>query len=482
MDMGLRNRIFSYNNRLFLIVLLFIWGIISSILVFQYFREKQYKTDFLNAQLQIYNRYMIEAVESGEDYATLINDHKLPFDSLRISIISLNGAVIFDSKLNIDSLDNHISRPEIKHALDNGKGYNIGRQSDSDGHKYFYSATKGNRVIVRTAIPYSDSLHELLEADLPYLWAIIAISIIFSIVAYFTSLRLGKTIVRLNKFAQTAEKGDLIAESEEFPNDELGKISQSIVNLYSNLQKTIAERDHEHEAMLHEEQEKIRIKRQLSNNITHELKTPVASIQVCLETILSSDIQLNDEKRRELLDRCYSNCGRLRHLLNDVSLITRMEEGSLLIAKEEIDITQIINEVIDDTKANNDNFIIHNRLSTPIKICGNRSLIASIFSNLISNAISYSSGCNIYISLITNNDSKCIISVEDDGCGIDDIHLSRIFERFYRIDKGRSRKMGGTGLGLAIVKHAVAFHGGEITATNRDEGGLKFTFSLQKMI
>ena len=163
-----------------------------------------------------------------------------------------------------------------------------------------------------------------------------------------------------------------------------------------------------------------------------------------------------------------------------MSLITRMEEGSLLIAKEEIDTTQIINEVIDDANTKNENFIIHNRLSTPIKMRGNRALITSIFSNLISNAIAYSGGGNIYISLITNNDSTCAFSVEDDGCGIEDIHLSRIFERFYRIDKGRSRKLGGTGLGLAIVKHAVAFHGGEITAKNRDEGGLKFTFSLQK--
>lgn len=480
MDMGLKNRIFSYNNRLFLIVLLFIWGIISSILIFQYFRERQYNSEYLNAQLQLHNKYIINAIENGQDYENFIKENPTPFDSLRITIISLKGMVFYDSKLNIDSLDNHLHRPEIITATNYGEGFHIGRQSNSDGRKYFYSATKGNRVIVRSAIPYSDSLHEILKADLPYLWGIIAISILFSIAAFFTSKRLGKIIVRLNKFAQTAENGGSITETEEFPNDELGKISQSIIKLYSNLQKTIAERDKEHKEKLHEEQEKIRIKRQLSNNITHELKTPIASIQVCLETILSSDIHLNDEKRRELLDRCYSNCRRLRYLLNDVSLITRMEEGSLLIAKEEIDITQIINEVIDDSKTSNDNFIIHNRISSSIRMRGNKSLIASIFSNLISNAIAYSGGGNIYISLISNNDFTCAFSVEDDGCGIEEIHLSRIFERFYRIDKGRSRKMGGTGLGLAIVKHAVVFHGGEITATNRDEGGLKFSFSLQK--
>ena len=128
MAMGLRNRIFSYNNRLFLIVLLFIWGIISSILVFQYFREKQYKSEYLNAQLQLHNRYLIHAIEDGLDYEKIINENPAPFDSLRITIISLNGTVIYDSKLNINSLDNHLHRPEIINTANNGEGFHIGRQ------------------------------------------------------------------------------------------------------------------------------------------------------------------------------------------------------------------------------------------------------------------------------------------------------------------------------------------------------------------
>lgn len=471
----------SYNNRLFLIVLLFIWGIIASILVFQYLREKEYKSEFLDAQLQLFNRHLIEAVESGIDYEQHICNNNLPFEGMRVTIISLSGIVVYDSHLEAGSLDNHLKRPEIELASKNGTGFHIGRLSESNGQKYFYSATKGNRVIVRSAIAYSDSLQELLQADLPYLWAIVGISVIFSIVAYFTSRRLGKTIIRLNKFAESAENGGVINDNEAFPSDELGKISQSIINLYSNLQRTIAERDQEHEAALLQEQEKIRIKRQLSNNITHELKTPVASMQVCLETILSG-MQLTDDKRRELLERCYSNCSRLRHLLNDVSLITRMEEGSLLILKEPIAIDEIVAEVIADIEMQptENRMKITNNLSSHIVMQGNRSLIASIFSNLIENAIAYSGGKNIYINLENDNDSQCRISIEDDGSGVEDKHLSRLFERFYRIDKGRSRKMGGTGLGLSIVKHAVMFHGGEIQATNRLPHGLKFTFSLQK--
>ena len=241
------------------------------------------------------------------------------------------------------------------------------------------------------------------------------------------------------------------------------------------------DRDIAHEATLLEEQEKIRIKRQLTNNINHELKTPVASIQVCLETLLSG-INLNEEKRLELIERCYTNNERLRRLLNEVSLITRMEDGSQLIGKEPVDINNIINEIAAELEImpENERFTLHTCFNEQVVVDGNPSLIGSIFRNLTENAIAYSGGKNIYISLVENNDEWCRICFEDDGCGVEEKQLPRLFERFYRVDKGRSRQMGGTGLGLAIVKHAVQFHGGNINVTNRTGGGLKFEFTLKK--
>ncbi len=123
---------------------------------------------------------------------------------------------------------------------------------------------------------------------------------------------------------------------------------------------------------------------------------------------------------------------------------------------------------------------LHIRFNDKVYIWGNLSLINSIFRNLTENAIAYSGGHNIYVTLVENNDHQCRICFEDDGCGVNDAQLPRLFERFYRVDKGRSRRMGGTGLGLSIVKHAVQFHGGTITAVNRSDGGLRFEFSLNK--
>ena len=421
----------SYHKRLFLQLIAFSWAMVLCFIGYQYIREKEYKSEFLNAQLQQYNRHLLTTIEEGEPYEDYIATHDKPFEELRISIITRTGAVVYDNTISLDSLDNHRGRPEVATALAEGEGYNISRQSTSDGREYFYSATRGERVIVRTAIPYSSTLQDLLEADWSFLVVMISITFIMSVVAYFTTRRLGKDIERVNRYEA--------------------------------------------------EQERNRLKRQLTNNINHELKTPVASIQVCLETLLSG-ISLSEEKRQELIERCYAHNDRLRRLLNDVSLITRMEDGSALIGKERVVINDIIDEVAKELEMlpNDERLRLHTDFSDEVIIDGNPSLIGSIFRNLTENAIAYSEGRNIYISLLENNEKLCRIRFEDDGKGVEQKHLPHLFERFYRVDKGRSRQKGGTGLGLAIVKHAVQFHGGTITATNRPNGGLMFEFTIKK--
>lgn len=421
----------SFHKRLFLQLIIFSWTIVLCFIGFQYQREKEYKSEFLNAQLQQYNRHLLKTVEEGLPYEDYIATHDKPFDELRISIITLSGAVVYDNIISPDSLDNHRDRPEVADALAKGEGYNISRQSASDGREYFYSATRGERVIVRTAIPYSNTLRDLLEADWSFVMVMIAISFAMSILAYFTTRKLGKDIERVNRYEA--------------------------------------------------EQEKNRLKRQLTNNINHELKTPVASIQVCLETLLSG-ISLSEEKRQELIGRCYTHNERLRRLLNDVSLITRMEDGSALIGRERVSINEIIDEVAEELNVmpEEERLTLHTNFSEEVIINGNPSLIGSIFRNLTENAIAYSEGNNIYISLLENNTNMCRIRFEDDGKGVKEEQLPHLFERFYRVDKGRSRQKGGTGLGLAIVKHAVQFHGGNITVANRPGGGLRFDFTLKK--
>ncbi len=464
-----------------MLLLLFSWSIIICFVAFQYVREKEYKSKFLSTQLHLYNTCLLEIIEQDLPYDDFVQTHSRPFEDLRISIITTSGKVIYDNLLQQDFLDNHLNRPEIADALKKGFGHHIGRQSASDGRRYFYSASKGDKYIVRTAIPYSLSLRELLEPDKAFLWTMFALSILMSVLAYFATRRLGKTIERLNAFANKAQNGEAFDEGEAFPNDELGSISSHIVRLYAQWQQTVADRDRAHEATLREEQEKIRIKKELTNNINHELKTPVASIQVCLETLLSG-IKISEEKKQELIERCYVQNDRLRRMLNDISLITRMEDGVQNISKEPVVINDIIKEVAEEMAImpEEERLALHVNFHENVSVWGNLSLINSIFRNLIENAIAYSGGKNITISLIENNASQCRIRVEDDGCGVEETCLPRLFERFYRVDKGRSRQSGGTGLGLSIVKHAVQFHGGTISVANVPDGGLRFEFTLEK--
>ena len=403
------------------------------------------------------------------------------FGEIRVSVISEDGHIIYDNTLDSLPKTNHLDRQEIRDALRHGAGYAVRRHSESTGNYYFYSARKSDDgYIVRTAVPYSVSFRGLLQADYGFLWIMGIITLVMCVLGYFATRRVGLHIIRLNRFAENVENGAQISDTEPFPHDELGEISNHIVRLYARLQQAVADRDNEHRATLHEQLEKERIKKQLTNNINHELKTPVASIRVSVETMLAHR-NMSDEKQILFLQRCLTNTERLQRLLTDVSLLTRMDDGSASILKEQVNLTDIINDVVEDRQiiAATKGIRIENFVSHNVIMAGNASLLEAVFNNLIDNAIVYSGGTRIKIELISIDNDKVVIALSDNGCGVPPEHLPKLFERFYRIDKGRSRAAGGTGLGLSIVKNAVILHGGEISAETQCSGGLlfKITFS-----
>ncbi len=310
---------------------------------------------------------------------------------------------------------------------------------------------------------------------------IIGIAIATGIIALFLAIRINRNIKNLEHVANAMENGADKESMPQFTNDELGDIARHIIDLYSRLREASKSIQREHDKAMHEEQEKLRIKRQLTNNINHELKTPVAAIQGYLETITTSK-DMTDEERNTFIAKSYAHCQRLTQLLTDVSTITRLEDGSARIERESIDLHYIISEIASEVALMSDDkrMRMNIELPSPMLVNGNSTLITSIFKNLTDNAIAYSGGRDIYIKCLGEKDGMYTISFADNGIGIDDEHLAHIFERFYRIDAGRSRKLGGTGLGLSIVKNAVLFHGGAIDVKNRKIGGLEFTMTLPK--
>lgn len=207
----------------------------------------------------------------------------------------------------------------------------------------------------------------------------------------------------------------------------------------------------------------------------------MAAIQGYLETLLANP-SLDAQRRTDFLEKSAAQTERLRRLLADISTITRMDEASQLIRKERV----VLNDIVDEIRADmqlrpeGQRLRVNCDFPYPLEMEGSPSLLGSVFRNLADNAAAYSGGRDIFIRLLSDTPEECTVSFADNGIGIGEEHLPHIFERFYRIDKGRSRKQGGTGLGLAIVKNAVAIHGGTITARERERGGLEFVFTLKK--
>ena len=228
-----------------------------------------------------------------------------------------------------------------------------------------------------------------------------------------------------------------------------------------------------------ERQDKMR--RELTQNIAHELKTPVASILGYTDTILDS-ADISEETKLQFIKRANAQAKRLSALLQDLSTLNKMEYASHLLQKERVDISDLVADTILESEPalSARQMTVINCLPEDIPVEGNWQLLYSIFRNLIDNAINYA-GRNTTIKISAEQLSdRWHFTFSDNGAGVPKEHLSRIFERFYRVDKGRSREMGGTGLGLSIVKNAVLLHGGQITVKNGNDGGLCFDFTLKK--
>lgn len=470
-----------YHQRLFILFLTFVWLTVGCFVYYQYGRERNFKMELLDERLKFLNLQLLSYTAGGGSPEEFYRTHCSLVKNMRMTLIRRDGRVVYDSNgSGKESGINHLSRPEVQGALRNGSAYEI-RRSASTGNEYFYAATAEKNMIARTAVIYTVSLANSLKPASGFLWLMLGFSIAFSFLGFFMTRHLGDNIRRLRDFARKAGAGEEIELGEAYPHDELGEISNQIMKLYSRLLRTMEDRDKERQSALYEAHEKIRIKRELTNNINHELKTPLSAIKGYLETILCYP-DMEAQQRELFTQKSYEQTMRLTDLLRDVSIITKLEEGNISVKKGRVNITALLETLRQNMALQPEErrLEFHCDITEPLWIHGDAVLIDSVFENLMNNAIAYSSGSAIFIELKERTEETYTFVFADDGVGVEENQLHYLFDRFYRVDKGRSRKLGGTGLGLSIVKNVILYHGGTISVRNGERGGLEFTFSLKR--
>jgi signal transduction histidine kinase len=432
-----------------LILLLFAAGIVIS----EQRQERTLKTEALTGQLDTYaqliHRYLL--THSAPDSL-----HALLPPNLRLTLIAPDGSVRYDDQLPPAALlNNHADRPEIQAAAHAGSGSHI-RRSASTGREYLYYAKRFDDRYIRVALPYDIEVKHFLHPDNAFLYYLLLLLLFGFLFIYYIASRFGRTIRQLKEYADPAARS-LSADPPHFPDDEIGAIGKHIAD------------DHRH------------LKQELTGNIAHELRTPVTSIRGYLETILNN--RLDRKKEHEFVAKAHEQILTLSELIRDMSLLAKIHESPDSFQLKPVLLLRVIEKVCADLERELAAGPTAVRADIPAdcRVMGNESLLYSVFRNLLDNVIRYAGDpAAVHIRALGFDGRLATFSFSDNGVGVkDEKHLPRLFERFYRVEEGRSRDTGGSGLGLSIVKNVILFHGGAISVRNQPTGGVEFQFSLQ---
>ncbi len=359
----------------------------------------------------------------------------LDMDMLRVTLISSDGTVLFDNNASIGDMGNHADRPEVRKAFINGQGEAV-RESKTLKRNTFYYAIKLDDGSVLRIAREAKSIFSIFEKSIPVTVCIIIIMIVLSVI--------------LSHFLTN----NLIQPIEEMT---LNIDDYSMTPAYKEMIPLVNTIRMQHEDIL----KSAMMRQDFTANVSHELKTPLTAILGYAELMENGIAKENEIKR--FSGEIVKNADRLLYLINDIIKLSELDDMQKTDNFEEIDLYEIASSCVETLYVSANMHEVSLSLSgRSIYIQGNRDMIAELITNLCDNAIRYNNRdgwVNVYIY---EENHKAVLCVKDNGIGISREHQDRIFERFYRVDKSRSRQTGGTGLGLAIVKHIVALHNAEI--------------------
>lgn len=401
-------------------------------------------------------------------------------DNSRITIIAADGAVLADTEADPDQMENHRQRPEVAEALRGRVGHSI-RASPTVGEEFLYVAVPIPSGAVRIAVTLSSVASQvsairrrlLASTSLAFLPAIV----VAGLFARYVSARLGRIIEYAGKLAE----GNFHARLDSPGADELGVLERKLNETGEKLEKMFEELQREHQEL-----EKLeRIRKDFVINVSHELRTPLASIQGYTETLLSGAVN-DPQYNMRFLEIIRQNAERLTNLASDLLTLSRIELKTQKFQFASYYVNRLLLDCVDSVRPlasrKQIEIQVEYTIDTAEVFCDSKAVHQAL-GNLLDNAIKYTpEGGQIHVGARPVGDPReprfYELYVRDTGMGIPAEDLPRLFERFYRVDKARSRELGGTGLGLAIVKHLARAHGGDVSVTSEVGKGSIFSFTL----
>ncbi|MBO7561580.1 MAG: HAMP domain-containing histidine kinase [Bacteroidales bacterium] len=462
----------KYRYRL-VIYLLMLLALLALFFVLYVSRQSRgYSISALQGELKSTIADVLDSLAEGKDPQTIVLQPGFGF-----TLADTLGNVIYDSRQRDISIpDNISSLSEIVTASAGSDGSALRSAIGEPDVEYLYYARKSGDLYVRSYSKFKMSRPSQIEKDNTY-FVLIAILLGALIISFIYILRrLYKPLKTYSQLVGAIKEDTAQLSGIDFGHDELGEVGKEIADTFNQLE------------------EAKKYKQQMSHNIAHELKTPITGVRAYLETIMSSE-NMSAEQMRKFVSKAYSQTLRLSDLVNEVSTLNKLDEAAEKLSSEKIykieqvNLRECIDAILDEIgyKLESHGDIFNCRISSSLKLNGCYNLIYSLFKNLIDNSIEHG-GDGIQMGLVAGIEQvsgegryKINFTYTDTGKGVPAEAIDRIFERFFRMEEGRTRKTGGSGLGLAIVKNAVAFHKGTINASPREGGGIVFKFSLYSL-
>ncbi len=473
----IRDHILRLHWKLFFPLVGMLWLIIGITLFYSASHETRRQKGNLENRLLNVNNTVIDAYERGEDLNSTVDFIRLftdntTLDPLQITVYDNTGTMVADNPeatISIFGPEGKI-KPEMQNLWDHVGNAVICDMPDEESGKLMISSKTSADGKIRSfaALPYNSvEVSDFMAVD-PMVWIVVVfLGLISSLFAFLGVRAVCRNVYTLQDFAKAVSSGQIPDDVEEwhFSNDELGDVSHKLLNVYRE--------------KIHAQQEKMNHERQIAMNISHELKTPVGIIKGYLDCVLN-DKTMPDEIREQFLTRAQQNTDRLTSLVSDVGMVMRLQEQGVHIPLTTIPFNKLLVRLEEDARqghiAEGMDLIID--VPTNCFIVGHESLLTNAMLNLVYNAAQYSQGTEMAVRWLGKKDGFHHFEFTDNGTGVPPEHIGRLFDLFYRVDSGRSRKVGGSGLGLPLVRRIITAMGGVINVENGKDGGLRFTFTL----